>query len=123
MKIVINADISGFEIPHETMIRYCGEAKIPVWIEEKQMPWGKLYNYWKFPPHERDTANQTYIDDLMVLDYMLDRTDPHLIAAVEATNPEGLKVVEIPDGTDYMILDYDLGIEIIIDKNHTWGLK
>lgn len=55
-----------------------------------------------------------------------DRTDPLLIECIEALGEEAsgscaeLKIVEIPDGTDYEIEEYD-GNEHIAEKHQTWS--
>jgi hypothetical protein len=55
-----------------------------------------------------------------------DRADPDLVAAVETLGAKAngscakLKVVEIPDGTDYEISEYD-GNEHIAERHRTWG--
>jgi hypothetical protein len=55
-----------------------------------------------------------------------ERNDPLLVAAVEALGGKAngehakLKVVEIPDGTDYEISEYD-GNEHIAEKHRTWA--
>ena len=54
------------------------------------------------------------------------RTDPLLIQIVETMGKEAngrcatLEIVEIPDGTDYDIDEYD-GMEHIAEKYRTWG--
>ena len=54
-----------------------------------------------------------------------ERTNPMLIQAIEELGDEAntkfskLKVVEIPDGTDYEISEYD-GFESIEEKHHSW---
>ncbi len=56
---------------------------------------------------------------------MNDRSDPDLIAVIEMLGDEAngkhaeLKIVEIPDGTDYEISEYD-GNEHIAEKHKTW---
>ena len=55
-----------------------------------------------------------------------ERNDPALVAAVETLGEDAndeysnLRVIEIPDGTDYEIDEYD-GIEHIAEKHRTWG--
>ena len=55
------------------------------------------------------------------------RADPDLLALIEEHGPEWasgnlaeLHVVEIPDGTDWSIHDYD-GMEHVAEKHETWG--
>lgn len=58
-------------------------------------------------------------------DYEQPRHDPHLVAAIEALGEKAngqysqLRIVEIPDGTDYEISEYD-GNEHIAEKHATW---
>lgn len=58
--------------------------------------------------------------------YDLDRTDPDLVAVVEElgdlanSDVSQLKVVEIPDGIEYTIEEYD-GVEWIAEKHEVWG--
>ena len=55
-----------------------------------------------------------------------DRTNPDLVKAVEKLGRTAngrladLKVVEIPDGVEYTIQEYD-GIEHIAEAHRTWG--
>ena len=54
------------------------------------------------------------------------RSDPDLVAAVEELGKKAsgsyaeLKVVEIPDGVEYQIEEYD-GTEYIAEKHRTWS--
>ena len=59
-------------------------------------------------------------------DYEEDRENPKLIEVVEALGEKvngssaQLKVVEIPDGVEYEIDNYD-GVESIHEKHRMWG--
>ena len=57
----------------------------------------------------------------------MDRANKEIIAAVEAIGLEAsaedyaeLKIVEIPDGVDYIIQEYD-GVEWIAEKHRVWS--
>ena len=58
--------------------------------------------------------------------YGVERNDPDLVAAVETLGSESasgmcaeLKVVDIPDGIEYEIAEYD-GNERVAEKHRTW---
>lgn len=52
-----------------------------------------------------------------------DRTDPNLIRAIEEAISDGaecsLKVLDIPDGIKFIIMDYD-GLEWVAEIHRTW---
>ena len=59
--------------------------------------------------------------------YYSQRSDPVLIEIIEriGVNRAGsgsaeLKIVEVPDGIEYTILDYD-GVETIVEIGHFWN--
>ena len=93
MKIVINSEYGGFGLSDEAMTEYKNRAGIvfdDFWI-------------WEIP-----------------------RDCPHLVAMVEEGGTDigarysYLKVVEIPDGVDWQIEEYD-GKEWIAEKHRTWS--
>ena len=59
-------------------------------------------------------------------DWQIERNDPVLIKVVEALGEKAngtfaeLKIVEIPDGTDWEIDEYD-GSETIHEKHKSWS--
>ena len=91
MKIVINSDYGGFGLSKEAI---------------------KLYN-------ER---SETKIEH----DWDVERDDPILVQVVEELGEEAedafaaLKIVEIPDGIDWDIEEYD-GMEWIAEVHRTWS--
>ena len=56
----------------------------------------------------------------------IDRTDPLLIECVETLGKEAngacayLKVIEIPDGIDYEVSEYD-GLESVEERHRSWS--
>jgi len=73
---------------------------------------------------ERDKANREYIAH-HVTDRPDNRADPLLIQVIEELGKKAdgalakLKIVEIPDGIEYEIEEYD-GVEWIAEKHRTW---
>ena len=91
MKIVINTCYGGFGLSDEAL---------------------KLYNEYS----EHDETNY----------YHIERDDPALVRVVEELdekadgNYASLKVVEIPDGVEWCIDEYD-GMEHIAEEHSTWN--
>jgi len=92
MKVLINDCYGGFGLSKEAEARYVKETGIQ----------SSMY------------------------DWEIDRTDPILIAIVEEMGKDSwglyaeLKVVEIPDGIEWEISEYD-GMEHIAEEHRTWG--
>ena len=139
MKVVINKCFGGFGLSTKAIKRYlelCGKEC----FFYNQDYSSKLYNKIKEEAIKgMGVGNITLTKDygesfegnwkLFEKDYFyegnLERTDPNLIKVVEELGKEAdswaskLKVVEIPDGIEYEIDDYD-GIESIHEKHRSW---
>lgn len=107
MKIAINKCYGGFSISHECAL-LLRKKGVRITLE------GDFGYYLR---------NEDFgiIND----DYNAYRADPRLIEAIEESkNPSGrlseLKIVEIPDGTDWYIDEYD-GLESIHECHREWG--
>lgn len=93
MKIVINKKFGGFGLSDEA-VRYYAELQ--------------------------------GIDPMYVETWEILRDDPFLVTTVEALGPAAngahakLKIVEIPDGVDWEIMEYD-GMESIHEKHRSWA--
>jgi len=117
MKIVINSSYGGFSISKEAA-EYMANLGCPIARAELEEfnnnetggCWGG-YGYTEI----NGTSTKGY-----------DRTSPYLIEAVEKLGEKAngeyasLKVVEIPDGIDYYISDYD-GMETIHEQHRSWN--
>ena len=104
MKVVINSSYGGFDLSQEA-IKYIGMKSRDDYLSTKKprITEDELWSSWK-----------------------IERHDPKLVDVVEKLGTKSwgfcaqLKVVEIPNGTDYYIYDYD-GMETIIEKGHSWS--
>lgn len=137
MKIVINASYGGFGLSEEGHTKYAEIKGITFYPETKRY----LTTYWLVPEEKRikelegnwmdhseevrKKFNKDYSEQVFY-DKNLDRTDPVLIQVVEELgaiangNYAKLKVVEVPEGVDWEIDEYD-GYEHIAEKHRTWS--
>jgi hypothetical protein len=108
MKVVINKCYGGFSISHKAA-EYMAERG----SERAKLELAKFDGYW---------FGFGYNDE-MIGGY--ERSDPLLVEVVETLGTEAnsrlaeLKVVEIPDGVEWEIENYD-GIEHVAEKHRTW---
>ena len=145
MKVVINKCFGGFGLSHAAVMRYAelsGFALYP-WIDHISRSVYKdratmdnpeiMRHYSRVPledvPYDEDgdpeVPNGAYFNERDI-----ERNDPILVRVVEemgAGHRSGasgqyasLKVVEIPDGVEWEIDEYD-GQEHIAQKHATWG--
>lgn len=113
MKLVINTCWGGFGISRAAAEHMAANGSERAKQELLQNP-NKWYGYG-------------YVEGMSGPDdYTYSRHDPLLVAAVEALGEKAngkyadLKVVEIPDGIEYYIEEYD-GKEWVAEKHRTWG--
>jgi hypothetical protein len=114
MKVVINRCFGGFGLSHEAIMKYAAVAgidMIAVPNDSSLLP----YNYYV-----GSVSDENYWSE-----YDLDRTDPNLVKVVEQMGETSwgdmseLSVVEIPDGIEWHITEYD-GIERVAENHRTW---
>jgi len=143
MKVVINIKHGGFGLSREAALRYLELAGKKVWIEEDtRFGRGTLFEtYWLVPPEERvrdceDKWHSMSISERQAYNKAygeqtfsprdIPRNDDLLIRLVEEMGQEAggrfasLKIVEIPDGVDWQIEEYD-GAEWVAEKHRTWS--
>ena len=142
MKVVINRCFGGFGLSHEAVMRYFEIKGITVYPEQdKSLGNWKFWTYWivkpedrieskegedfyKMPIEERAAYNKAQSEQT-VYPREIERHDPALIQAVEELGGKAngdhaeLAVVEIPDGVDYVIEEYD-GNEHVAEAHRTW---
>jgi len=113
MKIVINDDYGGFSLSDKAIELY-GEKKGIDLIKEKDSSW-TMSSYYKGSIEPENFFCEREIE----------RNDPVLIEVVESLGAAGngahasLKIIEIPEGVDWYIEEYD-GIEWVAEKHRTW---
>lgn len=123
MKLVINVCFGGFGLSQQAEDRYAELTNL-----------GKLYRYnwedepvkatdsfWHATTKENDLADKYYFNSRDI-----PRDDPALVLAVEELKEKAsghcakLKVVTIPDDTDYVIEEHD-GREYVAERRKTWS--
>jgi hypothetical protein len=145
MKVVINACYGGFGLSHQAVMRYAEIKGIELYgyvnakkkdgstdfdryvaIEkgDKRDHWCVHYRTKQLvSPNDREGMNE----DRCYWSYRdMERHDEALVKVVEELGEKAggqcskLKVVEIPDGVDYIVDEYD-GFEHIAERHRTWG--
>jgi len=119
MKIVINRCYGGFGLSDEGVAAYAEEKGLD--IQKGESMFGVSHFYLG---DGREDQDYFYV-------YNIDRDDPALVSIVERTTSEdeygfadgnfaSLVVVEIPDGVEWGIEEYD-GMEWVAEQHRTWG--
>ena len=111
MKVVINSDYGGFSLSDKAIRDYAQRKGIT--LVEKENRFGNTF-------FVNSEADENYFNDREI-----PRNDITLVAVVESLKDEAngfcasLKVVEIPEGVDWYIEEYD-GNEWVAEKHRTW---
>lgn len=141
MKVVINRCFGGFSVSHEGMLRYCEIKGIKVYPEQCKDEW-RFWTYWTVPPADRIAgvsgkefyalsfedriAHNKLLSEQTIDRHNIERNDPALVQAVQELGEKAngeyaeLEIVEIPDGTEWTVEEYD-GMEHISEVHRTWG--
>lgn len=138
MKVVINKRYGGFSISEKALYRIAELKGVALYPETgsfgfttywtcAEKPDGILSDveFHKASFEDRVKSNDLYTKNTMDL-RPDDRQDHDLIKAIEELGEEAngthakLVIVEIPDGVDHTIEEYD-GLEHIAEKHRTWG--
>ena len=114
MKVVINTTVGGYRLSSSALIEYCTKKKIKYSLDTS-----------KTGHYEPDVV--VYVDGVRFCHWDIPRHDPILIEVIEALGVQSagpwssLKIVDIPDGVDYIIVEHETGSEHIAEKHRTWG--
>jgi hypothetical protein len=140
MKVVINTCFGGFGLSRMAVERYLGLKGITVYTEVDKY---ELEHYWLVAPgpervmettneqwwemtDEERMAHNARWESQVFYDRDLERNDPLLVQVVEELGQAAsgqfaqLEVVEIPDGVEWVIEEYD-GNEHVAEKHRTWS--
>ena len=148
MKIVINTCFGGFGLSHVGVMKYAELKGITLysWLDEITLKYtptatvfddNMLVHYATVPCEQYKKHNAKWhaakIEDRAALgdggyfsECDIKRDDPALIEVVRTLGEKAyggcasLGIVEIPDGTDWQIEEYD-GNEYIAEKHNTWS--
>lgn len=154
MKIVVNKCYGGFGLSPEAVERYAkkkgrkcfffslniGENSRYSPLEKEDISRGMIWaafdtpnkaqfkypaNWGELPLEERKKINDNYSKHEIPSGGEIDRSDPDLVAVVEALGKKAsgmfaeLKIVTIPDDVDWEIEEYD-GMESVHEKHRSW---
>jgi hypothetical protein len=113
MKIVINSDFGGFGLSDEAMRMYSDLAGLN--LVGQKSSFGHTIFY----------RNGVFEDEEAFWEGDIERNDENLVKVVETLGGaadgkySSLKVVEIPDGIEWQVIEYD-GSEHIAEEHRTW---
>jgi hypothetical protein len=120
MKVVINQCFGGFGLSQKAFVMLLERKGVEFEVVSTSR-FGMLSEEYYEKGHAGD--DNYYISDY---DFYDDRSDEDLVEIVELLKEEAngwaaeLKVVEIPDGVEWYINEYD-GIEHVAEKHRTWS--
>lgn len=135
MKMVINSCYGGFGLSYRAVMRYAKLKGITLypWIDDiSRKVYGEkatidnpeiIKHYSTSPVAEN---GEGWGDGAYFSERDIERTDPILVQVVEELGKDSfgryaeLRVVDIPDGVEWELDDYD-GIETIHEKHQSWG--
>lgn len=130
MKVVINKCYGGFGLSHKAILAMVGKCEHIELIDPKKY-YGKDYERRFKQEYPNGVATEfayspLYEGKLADDSHNGNRDCPILVKTVEEMGASSwdsyakLKIVEIPDGTSYKIVEYD-GSEHIAETHNTWS--
>jgi len=131
MKIVINKCYGGYELSYEAAMYYAKlkGIKLYAYVDTAReiKPYDKKDKMRGLCIHyaTKKVATSVDLNKYYFSTNNIERTDADLVKTVEKLKKKAngpcadLTVIEIPDGTEYTIEEYD-GVEHIAEKHNTW---
>ncbi len=122
MKIVINKCYGGFSLSDAGILKYAELKGISLYLKPPANITSRLGNlFYRVYYTTPDFQEKTHFSQ-----YDIKRDDPFLIQTIEelgqkaASAASNLRIVEIPDGVEWMIDEYD-GMEWVAQKHQIWS--
>jgi len=143
MKIVINSCFGGFDLSYKASLLYGELSGFKLYAFTNEVVNGR-HDFEHYVPYIPEGSERTRLfpivcyakeplrENGLLVEHSyfsnndIARDDPNLVKVVEklgedaSTGVSNLKVVEIPDGTEWEIEDYD-GLETIHEKHQSWS--
>lgn len=136
MKVVINKCYGGFGLSRAGIEKYAEIKGIKIYpyldkyVKDRNIqiddPQADFWLHWTKIEPTKDNYKELSANDNYFSYLEIERTDPALVQVVEELGERAngrhanLKVIDIPDGVDYEIDEYD-GLEHIAESHRTWG--
>ena len=140
MKLVINKCCGEFSLSEKGVRRYAELKGLPLYVEQDPR-FSIIKTYWTVPPEkrpeesdgkwaswtteERKAHNEAW-EKATISNRDIPRDDKLLVQLVEELGMDAngdcadLKIVEVPDGTEWTIEEYD-GREWVAETHQTWS--
>lgn len=137
MKIVVNRCYGGLGLSHKAIMLYAKYSGFELFpfvhkivdgyskYEQISLDDADDFEAWAFHYSKQPLVDDTHVKGYYFINYDMSRTDLNLIKVIEELGDEAngscaeLKIIEIPDGIDWEIREYD-GIETIEEKHRSW---
>ena len=134
MKVVINCGIGGFGLSKKAFERLIELGMTVTELDNIGQPIDKNADLWKMDNCKEYNEILDEVEFVTVFEFVENnqsdskiRSNPLVVMVVEELGTDAndkhstLKIVEIPDGTEYIICEDDTGEEWIAEKHRTWS--
>ena len=134
MKVVINCGIGGFGFSKKAFERLIELGMTVTELDNIGQPIDKNADLWKMDNCKEYNEILDEVEFVTVFEFVENnqsdskiRSNPLVVMVVEELGTDAndkhstLKIVEIPDGTEYIICEDDTGEEWIAEKHRTWS--
>jgi len=117
MKVVINDMVGGFQLDLQSIVEFLTRKGIKFEVEPRASIW-RAASVKIIPSGGEEFYYFSY--------NMIERNDPDFVEMVQTMDDRvingccHLKIVDIPDGIDWIVLESEDGSEYVAEKFRTW---